>query len=64
MSCECSRAAAEHVQVLVTHHVALVLPAAHHVLRMLEGRVETQDTAAELRACGALGGTAEGDALD
>ncbi|KAI0065886.1 multidrug resistance-associated ABC transporter [Artomyces pyxidatus] len=40
--------------VLVTHHVELVLPGAHYLVRMLDGRIDTQGTVAELRARGVL----------
>jgi energy-coupling factor transporter ATP-binding protein EcfA2 len=39
---------------LVTHHVELVLPGANYVVRMLDGRIDTQGTLAELRAQGVL----------
>ena len=41
-------------QILVTHHVELVLPGAHYVVRMLDGRIDTQGTVKELRAQGVL----------
>jgi energy-coupling factor transporter ATP-binding protein EcfA2 len=41
-------------QILVTHHVELVLPAAYYLVRMLEGRIDTQGTVKELRALGVL----------
>ncbi|CDO68600.1 hypothetical protein BN946_scf184996.g31 [Trametes cinnabarina] len=40
--------------VLVTHHVELVLPGAHYVVRMLDGRIDTQGTVQDLRARGVL----------
>ena len=40
--------------VLVTHHVELVLPIAHYVVRMLDGRIDTQGTVEELRERGVL----------
>lgn len=41
-------------QILVTHHVELVLPGAHYLVRMLDGRVDTQGTIKDLRAQGIL----------
>ncbi|KAI0782312.1 multidrug resistance-associated ABC transporter [Abortiporus biennis] len=40
--------------ILVTHHVELVLPGAQYLVRMLDGRIDTQGTVKELRAQGAL----------
>ncbi|KAH0579496.1 hypothetical protein H2248_002354 [Termitomyces sp. 'cryptogamus'] len=40
--------------ILVTHHVDLVLPAAHYLVRMLDGRIDTQGTVQDLRAQGVL----------
>ncbi|KAG6905629.1 hypothetical protein DXG01_001538, partial [Tephrocybe rancida] len=40
--------------ILVTHHVDLVLPAAHYLVRMLDGRIDTQGTIKDLRAQGVL----------
>ncbi|KAF7298743.1 ATP-dependent bile acid permease [Mycena indigotica] len=40
--------------VLVTHHLELVLPAAHHLIRMLDGRIDAQGTVGELRSQGVL----------
>ncbi|KAJ7057949.1 hypothetical protein C8F01DRAFT_1210797 [Mycena amicta] len=45
---------ANRTVVLVTHHVELVLPGAYYVVRMLDGRVDTQGTVKELRAQGVL----------
>ena len=43
----------DHIfQVLVTHHVELVLPGAYYLVRMLDGRIETQGTVKELQAQG------------
>lgn len=39
---------------MVTHHVELVLPGAYYLVRMLDGRIDTQGTLAELRAQGVL----------
>lgn len=41
-------------QILVTHHVELVLPGAYYLVRMLDGRIDTQGTVKELRAQGVL----------
>ena len=41
-------------QVLVTHHVELVIPGAHYLVRMLDGRIDTQGTVKDLRARGVL----------
>ncbi|TDL18519.1 multidrug resistance-associated ABC transporter [Rickenella mellea] len=40
--------------VLVTHHVELVLPGAYYVVRMLDGRIDTQGTVKDLRSRGVL----------
>lgn len=40
--------------VLVTHHVELVLPGAHFVIQMVDGRIATQGAVADLRAQGVL----------
>ncbi|KAF7974527.1 hypothetical protein HWV62_11990 [Athelia sp. TMB] len=45
--------------VLVTHHVELVTPGAHYLVRMLDGRIDTQGTIEELRAQGVLGSIME-----
>ncbi|KAJ7123089.1 multidrug resistance-associated ABC transporter [Mycena epipterygia] len=45
---------ASRTVILVTHHVELVLPGAHYVVRMLDGRIDTQGTVKELRAQGVL----------
>ena len=42
------------VQVLVTHHVDLVLPGADYLVRMLDGRIDTQGNIKELRVQGVL----------
>lgn len=39
---------------MVTHHVELVLPGAYYVVRMLDGRIDSLGTVAELRARGVL----------
>jgi hypothetical protein len=38
----------------VTHHVELVLPGAHYLVRMLDGRIDTQGTVKDLRTQGVL----------
>jgi len=40
--------------VLVTHHVELVLPATHSLIRLLDGRIELQGSIQELRERGVL----------
>ncbi|KAJ7091060.1 multidrug resistance-associated ABC transporter [Mycena epipterygia] len=45
---------AHRTVVLVTHHVDLVLPGAHYLVRMLDGRIDTQGTVEDLRAQGVL----------
>ncbi|KAF7979956.1 hypothetical protein HWV62_40400 [Athelia sp. TMB] len=46
---------ANRTVVLVTHHVELVIPGAHYLVRMLDGRIDTQGTIKDLRAQGVLG---------
>jgi hypothetical protein len=41
-------------KILVTHHVELVLPGAYYLVRMLDGRIDTQGTIKDLRAQGVL----------
>lgn len=38
----------------MSHHVELLLPGAHTLIEMLDGKVETMGTTEELRASGAL----------
>ncbi|KAI0772936.1 multidrug resistance-associated ABC transporter [Trametes elegans] len=45
---------ANRTVILVTHHVELVLPGAHYLVRMLDGRIDTQGTVNDLRASGVL----------
>ncbi|THU84317.1 multidrug resistance-associated ABC transporter [Dendrothele bispora CBS 962.96] len=45
---------ANRTVVLVTHHVDLVLPGAHYLVRMLDGRIDTQGTIKDLRTQGVL----------
>lgn len=49
---------------LVTHHVELVLPGAFYLVRMLDGRIDTQGTVKELRAQGVLEGIEHDAAVD
>lgn len=42
------------IQVLVTHHVELVLPGTNYLVRMLDGRIDTQGAVKDLRARGIL----------
>ncbi|KAI0749063.1 hypothetical protein C8Q74DRAFT_1374158 [Fomes fomentarius] len=42
--------------ILVTHHVELILPRAHYMIRMLDGRIDTQGTISDLRASGVIEG--------
>ncbi|PIL36802.1 ATP-binding cassette transporter [Ganoderma sinense ZZ0214-1] len=46
---------ANRTVILVTHHLDLVLPAAHYLVRMLDGCIDTQDTVENLRTRGILG---------
>ncbi|KAF7350973.1 hypothetical protein MSAN_01659500 [Mycena sanguinolenta] len=55
---------ANRTVVLVTHHVQLVLPGAHYLVRMLDGRIDTQGTIKELRAQGVLDDIAEDAAVE
>lgn len=50
----CGPLLANRTVILVTHHVELVLPSAHYLVRMLDGRIDTQGTLADLRARGIL----------
>ncbi|KAJ7434680.1 multidrug resistance-associated ABC transporter [Mycena latifolia] len=45
---------AHRTVILVTHHVDLVLAGAHYLVRMLDGRIDTQGTVEDLRAQGVL----------
>lgn len=38
----------------MTHHVELVLPGTYYLVRMLDGRIDTQGTVKDLRARGVL----------
>ncbi|KAL1733355.1 hypothetical protein EV714DRAFT_246810 [Schizophyllum commune] len=50
--------------VLVTHHVDLVLPGAHYLIRMLDGRIDTQGTVKDLRAQGLLDDIANTESVE
>ncbi|KAI0030294.1 multidrug resistance-associated ABC transporter [Vararia minispora EC-137] len=50
----CGELLRDRTVVLVTHHVELVLPGAHYLVRMLDGRIDTQGTVVELHAAGIL----------
>ncbi|KAI0003794.1 ABC transporter type 1, transmembrane domain-containing protein [Russula compacta] len=50
----CGPLLANRTVILVTHHVELVLPGAYYLVRMLDGRIDTQGTLTELRARGVL----------
>jgi len=43
-------------QILVSHHVELLLPITDYIVRILDGRIDAQGTPAELRESGALDG--------
>ncbi|PVF92981.1 hypothetical protein CPB86DRAFT_768539 [Serendipita vermifera] len=45
---------ANRTVILVTHHLELVLPGATYVVRMLDGRIDTQGSVSELRSRGIL----------
>ncbi|OJA13396.1 hypothetical protein AZE42_08993 [Rhizopogon vesiculosus] len=55
---------ADRTVVLVTHHVELVLPGTYYVVRMLDGRIDTQGTAKDLRAQGVLDNIAQDSAAE
>lgn len=38
----------------MTHHITLVLPGTYYVVRLLDGRIDTQGTVKELRSRGVL----------
>ena len=42
------------LQILITHHVELVLPGTYYMARMLDGRIDQQGVVSELRECGVL----------
>ena len=51
-------------QLLVTHHVELVLPGARYLVRMLGGRIDTQGTVEDLRAQGVLDDIAHHETME
>ncbi|THH23155.1 hypothetical protein EUX98_g8019 [Antrodiella citrinella] len=50
--------------VLVTHHVELVLPGTYYLVRMLDGRIDTQGLVKDLRARGILESIATDEAVE
>ena len=52
------------IQILVTHHVELVIPGAHYLVRMLDGRIDTQGTIKDLRTSGVLDDIAPAEELE
>ncbi|KAH9924948.1 multidrug resistance-associated ABC transporter [Amylocystis lapponica] len=55
---------AHRTVILVTHHVELVLPGAHYLVRMLDGRIDTQGTVKELRERGVLDDIAQDESVE
>ena len=51
-------------QILVTRHVEVVLPETFYLIRMLDGRINTQGTVKDLCACGILDGLAQHSVAD
>lgn len=47
----------------MTHHVELVLPGTYYLVRMLDGRIDTQGTVKDLRAQGILDDIAHDESL-
>jgi ABC-type multidrug transport system ATPase subunit len=43
-------------QILVSHHVELLLPITDYIVRILDGRIDAQGTPADLKKSGALDG--------
>jgi hypothetical protein len=43
-----------YLQILVTHHVELVLPGTYYLVRMLDGRIDTQGLVKDLQSRGLL----------
>ncbi|KAJ7108139.1 multidrug resistance-associated ABC transporter [Mycena epipterygia] len=62
--CLCGPLLAHRTVVLVTHHVELVLPGAHYLVHMLDGRIVTQGTIEDLRAQDLLDHIAHDAAVD
>lgn len=50
--------------ILVTHHVELVVPAAHYLVRMLDGRIDTQGSISDLRSRGLLEEIAHDESIE
>lgn len=55
---------AHRTVVLVTHHVELVLPGTYYLVRMLDGRIDTQGTVKDLRARGVLEDITQDEAVE
>ncbi|KAH9854525.1 multidrug resistance-associated ABC transporter [Lenzites betulinus] len=55
---------ANRTVILVTHHVELVLPGAHYIVRMLDGRIDTQGTVKDLRESGVLDDIAQTEEVE
>ncbi|PIL29150.1 ATP-binding cassette transporter [Ganoderma sinense ZZ0214-1] len=55
---------AHRTVILVTHHVELVIPGANYLVRMLDGRIDTQGTIKDLRASGILDDIAPAEELE
>lgn len=51
-------------KLLVTHHVELVLPGTYYLIRMLDGRIDTQGTVKELQSRGVLDDITPGESAD
>ncbi|KAJ3519361.1 hypothetical protein NM688_g9311 [Phlebia brevispora] len=60
----CGPLLAHRTVILVTHHVELVLPGAYYVVRMLDGRIDTQGTVKELRSRGILDDITNDEAVE
>lgn len=50
------------LQVLVTHHVELVLPGTNYIVHMLNGRIDKQGPIAELKSAGIMDSIAQEEA--
>ncbi|KAI0657587.1 multidrug resistance-associated ABC transporter [Cubamyces menziesii] len=55
---------ANRTVILVTHHVELVLPGTYYLVRMLDGRIDTQGTVQDLRAKGVLDDIAQHEEVE
>ncbi|KZP20588.1 hypothetical protein FIBSPDRAFT_1044840 [Athelia psychrophila] len=55
---------ANRTVILVTHHVELMLPSTHYLVRMLDSRIDTQGTVEELRSRGVLDDIVQDEAVD